>query len=347
MNKVLFIAPSYMDIYIDIMLEMEKQGYDVDYLQDKSFLADSHNIRGNQKLCRTQKQRFQFEKMLTHYWEHLLNSDRYNKVYDILFVLDGQSIRSVVFRILKDRNPNLYSVNYLFDTTTGVYEFQHNFHEFDRVFSFDRGDSATYNLNHLPIYWVQQRTKLEADIDIFGFGRYSKLRYDLFKIIDSIVSGKNKIVYLKLHTNIIRHMLFYKIKFAIHKVLGTVKGRPSPEAYLSKYNTNKSISPAEFRDFICRSKCVIDTSAPHQDGLTARFMWALGMEKKIVTTNQMVKNYDFYSPNQIFIVNSIPELISKKDEFLSFLECEDNYNFAIMKMITQYRIDNWVKTLLR
>ena len=195
MNRILFIAPSYMDIYKDIMFEMEMQGYKVDFLQEKSFLADPYNIRGNKKLCRTQKQRFQFEKMLTRYWEHILNSDRYNKVYDILFVLDGQSIRSVVFRILKDRNPNLYSVNYLFDTTVGVYEFQHNFHEFDRVFSFDRGDSVTYNLNHLPIYWVQQKTKLETDIDIFGFGRYSKLRYELFKVIDSIVSGNNKIVY--------------------------------------------------------------------------------------------------------------------------------------------------------
>ena len=67
MNRILFIAPSYMDIYKDIMFEMEMQGYKVDFLQEKSFLADPYNIRGNKKLCRTQKKRLQFEKMLKDY----------------------------------------------------------------------------------------------------------------------------------------------------------------------------------------------------------------------------------------------------------------------------------------
>ena len=75
-------------------------------------------------------------------------------------------------------------------------------------------------------------------------------------------------------------------------------------------------------------------------------MWALGLEKKIITTNQMVKKYDFYSSNQILIVNSIHELYSKKEDFLTFLEESGDSNSETRKIIDRFRIDNWVKTVL-
>ena len=92
---------------------------------------------------------------------------------------------------------------------------------------------------------------------------------------------------------------------------------------------------------ISKSRAILDTQASYQDGLTARFMWALGEEKKIITTNDNILKYPFYTPEQFYILNEnnlsgIPEFL-KKD----FVMTDSN-----RKIVAQYRIDNWLDTLL-
>lgn len=104
--------------------------------------------------------------------------------------------------------------------------------------------------------------------------------------------------------------------------------------------TTKSLTPQEFRDMILRSRVVLDTQNSNQDGMTARFMWALGAEKKIITTNKAVKKNVFFSPEQILVLKSnfedIPAFISKK-----FTMSDD-----MRSLVKRYRIDNWIDTML-
>lgn len=67
---------------------------------------------------------------------------------------------------------------------------------------------------------------------------------------------------------------------------------------------NEPLTPAEFRSLIYNSRCVIDTYNTFQEGMTPRFMWALGAGCKIITTNKNCKEYSFYSPEYIYIVES-------------------------------------------
>lgn len=346
MKRVLFISPTHMDLYKDILSEMERQCYIVDFLPEKTFKYDPYNKREESVLIKKGWKQKQFEAELEQYWTNILNSEKYNNCYDYLFVLDGQSIRKVVFDILEARNPNLRSVNYLFDTTTGVYEFQHNFPFFNSVYSFDKKEVSVYGLKHLPIYWVEDEHVTE-DIDLFGLGRYSRPRYDLFRTLHQIVKGNGFSILLKLNMDKISNIHFYRIKYAIREALNLIYDRPSPDAYLSEYCTTENISPSQFRSLICRSKCIVDTSAAHQDGLTARFMWALGLGRKIITTNESVKTYSFYSPHQIFVVKNSSEVILKKEEILSFVNEPFIMEPEIKSVVEQYRLDNWVRTILQ
>ena len=119
---------------------------------------------------------------------------------------------------------------------------------------------------------------------------------------------------------------------------------PHLEWYSSPLITPKQIPTSEYRKLIKRSKIVLDSNAAHQDGLTARFMWSLGEERKIITTNKAVKEYDFYTPEQIFVVDSIGNLLA--DSCLDrFVNSDFHMNEILRQKVNAYRIDNWIKTL--
>ena len=332
-----------MDLYKDIISEMQTQGYEVDFIPEGKYLQDPNNIRGYKGLKRilfVHPQKFDF--FLQKKWENVLAEEKFSKVYDVLFVLDGQSIHPCVFEILKKRNPELYAVNYLFDTTSGVYRFDVNFKYFNRIFSFDNTDVQKFGLNFLPIYWAPQK-KEKKELDVFGLGRYSEERHKLFSELKSICE-KNKLTYmLKLGTDKRDFSFMACLKWVICKLIGKTKGRISPQFKDSPLNTFENISPKEFRLLIARSEIVVDTSAPHQDGLTARFMWALGLRKKIITTNQSVEKYDFYSPEQIFIVK---KELEQSESFFKFLDSSYEMPLSVQEKVNRYMLSNWLRFVL-
>ena len=133
--------------------------------------------------------------------------------------------------------------------------------------------------------------------------------------------------------------------FIIKNIVKYIKKSKSYIPFVDVFNglvTNKALSPKDFRDNINESEVIIDTHVEYQDGLTARFMWALGAEKKIVTTNKNVKEYDFYTPEQFFILGE--DSLNKLNEFVcsKFSMSEQNRN-----IISKYRIDNWIDAILK
>lgn len=334
-----------MDIYKDVIEELVLQGNKVDYIETKDFKEDPYNRRGYKNIRRlllVKETRFnEFNKKR---WEEILRNPKYQAIYDILFVIDGQSIHPVIFTILKKRNPNLKSFNYLYDTTTGVYQFNKYFHLFDKVYTFDLAESRKYRINHLPIYWVKP-TSLgngNAHYKLFGLGRYNKSRYDLFKYLNDVVGEIDGESYIKVQvvkTNLLKN----KIKEYLSKCLGLSPVDVPTQFYKNKLATCDSFTPLEFRKLIYCSDTIIDTSAPHQDGLTARFMWALGAEKKIITSNPAVREYDFFTNSQIFVIEDIESV--DKNALIQFVLKKYQMDSAIRNVIMKYQIPNWLNTI--
>ena len=340
-KNILFIAPSYMDLYKDIIEEMQKQGYNVDYIPEVSFKDDPDNIRGNVKYGSFWVNKDKFKQKNSSRWKELLAKSEYSKVYDYLVVLDGQSVDSCVFDILKERNGNIYCVNYLFDTTYGVYKFQTNFDRFNKVFSFDPVDVKNYKLNFLPIYWVPCSYDEKYHYGVFGLGALSQSRYRLFDKLEGICKEKGISYYLKLLSNMkIGNTYLYSIRCLYRKIIGQGKNNIPLSTYHSHLVTNQGLAPALFRVYIASADVVIDTSAAHQHGMTARFMWALGTGKRIITSNQEVKNTEFMS-DRIFIYTESSQ-DSELMDFISSSESSSEKETAF----EEYRIDNWLKTIL-
>ena len=341
MKNILFIGTPHMDIYKDVIAEMQRQGYSVDFIPEKKQLDDPDNVRGYRGINRILKVHPKaFRKKNEQYWKELLSAEEYSKVYDILFVLDGQSVSPCVFEILRERNPKIYAVNYLFDTVKCVYHFERNFEKFDKVLTFDIGESKQYGVGHLPIFWVEADSDVKLQYKAFGLGRIDMRRYKMFKFFNNIASQFSLPSYIKLQAD---RYPFFKLKYLLRKLFGCVI--LTPEAYYSDLCSQISLSPSEFRKKIMESEVVIDTAPDNQDGLTARFMWALGAKRKIITTNEHVLKYPFYSPQQILVVDA-DDIEKNRHDVISFMESPLQIPADKLVEIDKYRIDNWLGELL-
>lgn len=100
----------------------------------------------------------------------------------------------------------------------------------------------------------------------------------------------------------------------------------------------EEISYAENLKKVMKSSVLLDIVNSIHNGLSFRVFEALGFDKKLITNNTNVKKYDFYHPNNIFIIeNNSLEGLEK------FLKKEYIVNDKIKE---KYAFSNWIKYIL-
>ena len=82
----------------------------------------------------------------------------------------------------------------------------------------------------------------------------------------------------------------------------------------------------------------MDSPQEGQTGLTIRVIEALGAKKKIITTNKDVKNYDFYSENNVYIYDGSFDFSSP---FFT-----EKYVPVKKNIYEKYNIDNWLSYMI-
>ena len=65
------------------------------------------------------------------------------------------------------------------------------------------------------------------------------------------------------------------------------------------------ISSHQSYQFYLKGNIILDIAHPHQKRLSFRPYEAMGLRKKLITTNKDIANYDFYNPNNIFIIDDV------------------------------------------
>lgn len=337
MKKVLFVTTTYLDLYKDVVTELERKGFSVEYVPDIAIPGDPFDVLRWRHVRYTKNG---FLAKLKLQWQ-TFEAEHDSLFYDYLFVIDGKNVHPYLFEILRKSNPNIKCVNYLFDRTHNVYHFERNFKYYDRVITFDRADSQRYGIEFFPLYWVQSEAVPTEKYDIFGFGAADDIRYNVFRRIRAIAEKQGYNYFLKLLGRPITKGVFaYRLRCAVKKLIGR-EYIPVKETY-SDFFTTSTFKPEEFRSLTMGANVVVDTNHPYQDGLTARFMWALGAGCKIITTNASACNYGFYSDSQILVLNKS----TNDDRIISFIESPAHVSDETNVEIDRYRIDNWLDFIL-
>lgn len=211
-------------------------------------------------------------------------------------------------------------INYQFDGLDRYPEIHSKVGFFDHCFVFDYQDLYRYpNLLPATNFYFEPQTEL---------------------------SNNGKIYFLAAHNDSRTHLINRFTHYAKQHDLALDFNIALIDNEKNEYENPEMISfirkGIAWGDNIVRSQksaILIDFVINEHKGLSFRIFEALGYQKKLITTNETVKFYDFYHPNNIFIYNG-----ENHDELTEFLKLP---YFPIDENIKKkYCFENWIRYIL-
>jgi len=103
--------------------------------------------------------------------------------------------------------------------------------------------------------------------------------------------------------------------------------------YKPKVTYAEVISMIQYHDIL------LDYNQVGQSGLTLRIMEGLFFEKKVITNNVFVKEYDFYNPANIFILDMDPI-----ENIIDFVKTD--FEKVPDEILSRYEFQNWLNRLI-
>lgn len=189
-------------------------------------------------------------------------------------------------------------------------------HLFDKVFSFEKKDCKKYNLIFKTNFIYNYVENISENF-----------KYKVF----SISSLDNR---LPVFQKISKYLHELKVNYKI--IIFTSKKKDDPYLEFSKC----TLSIAENNAFLAESEIMLDVHRTKQQGLSFRVFESLGLQKKLITTNSDIANYDFYNADNIHIIEDV-EKINVPDSFF-----ENPYTKIPKEVLNKYLIENWVDELI-
>lgn len=284
-KKILYIAPRFFGYEQEIAQEMKKQGAIVDMLPDRVF--DTPLMTAITKVKR--------ELVLPFadriYKEKLIEFSRTH--YDLIFVINGQTLSDRFLQDLKRSYPSAKFILYLWDSVNNRPSTVRKLKYFDSIFSFDPRNSQKYGLNFRPLFYtsgfgLKKNRNTTYDISFIG-----TMHSDRYKIIQNLLGQ------LPDSTKVFLHQ-FLKAEWVFHYYKITNSDYKNANINHFKF---KSLEKKKVQEIFFASKAILDIEHINQTGLTVRTFEALGSEKKLITTNQTIVDYDFFNDENIFVLD--------------------------------------------
>lgn len=319
-KKVLYIAPVFFGYEGEIKNELEQQGAQVTFLLDRPFNSV-------------------FLKALTRARRDLVigAADRYYKEqlasvdtnFDYVFVVNGQTLSTNTIAAWRQRYPSAKFILYMWDSFSNRQQTLDNLKYFDSVFTFDKNDAEKYQVNFRPLFFSAgfesvDETPVQYDISFIGTAHTDRFSI-VNKIDQQLGSSVRKYWYLFLQA---------KWVYWLYRFTNT--------AYrAARYSDFKfeSISKSEVQRVFNASKAILDIEHPQQTGLTMRTLETLGARKKLVTTNVSVKFYDFYSSDNIFIID-------RQAPFIPEAFLDKPYKNVEPHIYRRYSLTGWLEEII-
>ena len=313
--RICVISFDFWNYDAHIVDELRKKGIDAHHInigayQHRNFPARLKNTFSKIVLQRNLKNEMR-QKMILEQLAKLGKQDQ-------ILVINPELIERRYHEEIK-KFTNKY-IAYLYDSLARC-PADHLLDLFDEIFSFDKNDAQRHhfklitNYNYLSEITIQEKPK-----------------YDLVYL----ASFDNRIFLL---SKIIRKL--QDLKLSCHVVIvgkKTWKKNLNLQINPSVTYTRKRIKHSEIPNYYSKVKVLLDLMRENQTGLSFRIFEAMALKKKIITNNPTVKDYDFYNPENILIIDEDLSNISS-----SFFE--GSYQELSPEIYRKYTLENWVETV--
>ncbi len=322
-KKILFFTPNFFNYENKIKEKMEELGAKVDMYNERSI--DSSFEKALLKI-----DPYIFKNKTEKYYLSILNSVKNNN-YDFVFFIKAEMVTEKILTLYKEAFKNAKFVLYLWDSFKNIKHIENKIKYFDVVKSFDRFDAQKYNLGFRPLFYCDDYQKEEINneykYDLCFIGTIHSDRYKILKQIKQY-SDDNKISFY--------YYPFLQSKFIYYFYKLTKK--EFRKTRITDFRFDK-IAAKDIAKKIAESKVIIDIQHPKQTGLTMRTIEMIGMNKKLITTNAEIREYDFYNENNI-------QVLDRDNPIINSIIFDNDYKKINKKIYEKYSIESWIYEVL-
>ena len=320
-KRILLIAPRFFGYEQEIRSELERRGAIVDWLPDRPF--DTPLLTAVTKLKPQWVLPF-----ATGLYDRMLSQTGASN-YDTVFVINGQTLSRQMLQILRVNFPSAKFVLYMWDSLDNRSGVADNLSLFDTTFTFDPLSARSHDMQLRPLFFSKGFARpptYNFDYHVSFVGTAHTDRY-------AVVSRLRRVLPIELRSY---WYLYLQAPWVYHAYrLGNKRMRQAHRDEFKFLPLSKPMVQAVFAS----SMAIVDIEHPKQRGLTMRTFETMGSHKKLITTNALVRGYDFFNESNICIINRADPRISK-----AFLQSP--YIPIDTVLYQRYSIEGWVDEVL-
>lgn len=324
-KKILFFSPAFFRYENMITDKMREMGAEVDMYDERSVTGAMERalLKISSDIFKTRSQK---------YYESIIEQNK-DKDYDYVLIVKCDMIPINILKKFRIEYPNAKLCLILWDSVENIPGVVEKFKYFDTLHSFDINDCEKYpELKFRPLFFADQfRKALKADEDYkYDISFLGTVHSDRFAVIKQVRDAAKEhgwkcCWFLYLQSRFIYR--FYKL------TKKEFRGVPETE-----FSFNK-MSAEDIAHIVDESKVILDIQHPKQTGLTMRTIEMIGMNKKLITTNQSIMKYDFFCVENVTVVDRKQIEISEK--FLS-----SPYSPLPEEVYEKYSLRSWILEVL-
>lgn len=322
MKRILMFCPSFFGYDKKMAEALRSQGCQVDLYDERV----SNNVFA--KICIRYNVKL-FHPVLDRYIARII-AENADKQYDYIFIIKGEGITRKGLSMLRSAYPQARQILYLWDSLDNIADGVGKLSLYDKVLTFDPQDAKTYGLHFRPLFYHKgfsgkvEPAEFHYDIAFIGTAHSSRPR--IVKALTAQCEKAGRKFYSYLFTP---HYLVYLYNKLLNREYRDVKW--------SDLRT-QSLPAQTVREIYDTSRCVLDVEHGKQRGLTMRTIEMLGMGKKVITTNALIAQYDFYNPKNFFILD-------RENPVLDAAFLDTSYEPLSTEIQEKYSLDFFLKEI--
>jgi hypothetical protein len=322
-ERFLLVMPDYSDFPILFSDNLKKEGFEPFLITDN---VSKFRYKGTESIKNffikniLRNKEYKQNLISRHYLEELnKNLSEIEGNLDYILVIRPDNFPIPFIKNLKKRTKKL--IAYQWDGIEKFPEIKNYFNLFDTFFCFENVESqanirpiTNFYFDHLPYSHKKYNTEKPK---LYFVGLYWKSREEkIDKFIDRISDFPVELsIFIQ----------YFK--------------EPEKKNDKIKYIQNR-ISFRENLELVKDSDILLDFVDPLHNGLSIRFFEGMYYKKKVITDNIMVKNYDFYHPDNIFVIEH--DNYENIEQFLKTL-----YKELPESIVTKYGFGSWIRNIIK
>lgn len=296
-----------------IAKELQKKEIDVTYINSAEFKYNYKNFTERSKnfLSKTFLKRNLKKLKQTEFVLNKISND----IQDVTLVIDPAHFNHTILKEIRKKSKKLIAYNY--DSMVQLPLPSDKIAYFDEIYSFDKNDCEKYQFKFITNFIYIPKENIQPRFDLKVFTIQSKSQ-DRMHTINKIANELNRLS--------IKNYEFH------------IYGKPSNNANKNIIFFNERISFDFFKNKMKNAEILLDLVRKGQNGLSFRIFEAMALQKKLITTNKNITQYDFYNPNNILVIDT--DDISIPASFLN-----SKYEPLNEQIYQKYTLENWIQTV--